>query len=143
MCFHTFLRSFRQVWFSSDDFAQSYRLSKRVTNMILGHVKGVHDFNEFAIFWLMNLAFREVHFLSKYSPQKSNGLLVLMSFVHILILSLITLCNNVSSLSSSRGSLINVNVFSSTFGFDPRPVSSRIKSTLSSNLLHHLKQVHD
>ena len=121
MCFHIFLPSFRRVWFSSDDFAQSYRLLKRVTNMNPGHVKGVHDVNEVAIFWLMNFAFRCIH----------------------LLLSLITLCNNVSSLSSTRGSLINFNVFSATFGFDPRPVSSRIKSSLSSNLLHHLKQVHD
>ena len=92
----------------------------RVTNMNPGHIKGIHDVNEVAIFWLMNFAFREVHFLSKYFP-KSNGLLVPMylSFVHILILSLIILCNNVSNLSSSRGSLINVNVFSVTFGFYP------------------------
>ena len=133
MCFRIFLSSFRRVWFSSDDFVQSYRLSKRVTKTNPGHVKGVHDVNEVAIFWLMNFAFRKVYFLSKYSPQKSNGLLVPMysSFVYILILSLIILCNNVSSLSSSRCSLINVNVFSSTFGFDPRPVSYRIKSTLS------------
>ena len=106
-----------------------------------GHVKVVHNVNEVAIFWLMDFASKEVHYLSKYSP-KNNGLLVPMysSFVHILILSLIILCNNVSSLSSSRGSLINVNVFSVTFGFDPRPVSYRIKST---NLLYHLKQVND
>ena len=72
-------------------------------------------------------------------PKQNNELLVPMysEFVHILILSLI-LCNNVRSLSSSRGPLINVNVFSVTFGFDPRPVSSRIRSTLSLNLLHHL-----
>ena len=110
-----------------------------------GHIKGVHDVNEVAIFGLMNFTFREINFLSNYSPPKSNRLLVPMYSlcVHILILSLIILCNNVSSLSSSRGSLINVNVFSVTFDFDPRPVSYRIKSTLSSNLLHHLKQVHD
>ena len=112
-----------------------------------GHVKSVHDVNEVAIFKVKNFTFREVHFLSKYSP-KSNGLLVPMysSFVHIFILSLIILCNNVSSLSSSRGTLINVNVFSVKFGYEsyvPQPLSSRIKSTLSSNLLHHLKQVHD
>ena len=110
-----------------------------------GHVKGIHDVNEVAIFCLMDFAFREGHFLSKYPPpKKSNGLLVPMysSFVHIIILSLIILCNIVSSLSSSRGSLINVNVFSVTFGFDPRPMPNRIKSTLSSNLLHHFKQVH-
>ena len=142
MFFRIFLSYFRRVWFSSDDFAQSYKLSKRVTNMNPGHVKGVHDVNEVAIFWLMDFAFREVHFLSKYSPPKTNGLLepVYSSFVRIIILSLIILCNIVSSLSSSRGSLINANVFSVTFGFDLRPY--RIKSTLSSNLLHHLKQVH-
>ena len=43
-----------------------------------GHVKGVHDVNEVAIFWLMNFTFREIHFLSKY-PQKRNGLLVLIN----------------------------------------------------------------
>ena len=120
MCVRILLPSFRRVWFSSDDSAQSYRLSKRVTNMNPGHVKGVRDINEVSIFWLMNFVFREVHLLSKYSPQ-SNGLLVPMysSFVHILILSLIILCNNVSGLSSPRGSLINVSVFSVTFGFDP------------------------
>ena len=93
MCFRIFLSSFRRVWFSCDDFAQSYRLSKRVTNMNPGHVKGAHDVNKVAIFWLMNFAFREIHFLSKYSPQKSNGLLVPMysSSVHFLILSLIIL----------------------------------------------------
>ena len=89
----------------------------------------------------MNFAFREVYFLSKYSTKTSIGWLVPMysSFVHILILTLITICNNNSSSSTSRGSLINVKVFSATFGFDPRPVPSRIKFTLSSNLLHHLK----
>ena len=145
MCFRIFLPSFRRVWFSSDDFAQSYRLSKRITNMNPGHVKCVHDANEVAIFWLMDFALKEVHYLSKYSSKKSNGLLVPMYslFVHIIILSLIILCNNDSSMSSSRGSLINVNVFSVTFGFDPRPVLYRIKSTHSSNLLHHLKQVND
>ena len=144
VCFRIFLPSFCRSWFSFDDFAQSYRLSKRVTNMNPGHDKGVHDVNEVAIFWLMNFAFR-VHFLSKYSPTKSNGLLLPMysSIVHLLILSLTIFYNNNSSLSSSRGSLINVNVFSVTFGFDPRPVSPRFKSTLSSNLLHHLEQVHD
>ena len=96
--------------------------------MNLGHVKGVHD-----VILVDEIRVREVHYLSKYSPQKCNGLLEPMysSFVHILILSLVILCNNVSSLSSSSGSLINVNVFSVTFGLDPRPVSSRIKSTLS------------
>ena len=138
MCFRIFWQSFRRVWFSSDDLAQSYRLSKRVTNMNPGHVKG--DINYVTIFLLMNFALR-VHFLLKYSPKKCNGLLLPMysSFVHILILSLIALCNNVSSLSSSRGSLINVSVFSVTFVFDPQPVSSRIKSTLSSNSFHRLK----
>ena len=57
MCFRIFLPSFRRVWFSSDDFAQSYRLSKRVTNMSPGHVKGIHDVREVAIFWLMNFTF--------------------------------------------------------------------------------------
>ena len=144
MCFRIFL-SFRRVWFSSDDFAQSYGPSKRVTNMNLGHVKGLYDVNEGAIVWLMNFECREVRFLSKYFPKKSMGLPVPMHplFLHILILSLILLYNNVSSMSSSRGSLINVKVFSGAFGFDPRPVSSRIKSTLSSNLLYHLKHVHD
>ena len=46
MCFRIFLPSIRLVWFSSDDFAQSYRLSKRVTNMNPGHVKSVHNVNE-------------------------------------------------------------------------------------------------
>ena len=50
MCFHIFLPSFCRVWFSSDEFAQSYRLSKRVTNMNQGHVKRIHDVNEVAIF---------------------------------------------------------------------------------------------
>ena len=48
--FPIFLQSFHRVWFSSDDFAQNYRLSKRVTNMNPGHVKSVHDVNEVAIF---------------------------------------------------------------------------------------------
>ena len=129
MYFRIFLPSFRRVLgFSSDDFAQIYRLSKRVTKTNPGHVKGIHDVNEVSIFWLMNFAFP-----LKVVPPKSNELLVPMyaSFVHILILSLVILCNYVRSLSSSRGSLINVNVFSVTFCFEPRPVSSRIKSTLS------------
>ena len=69
-----------------------------------GHVKGVHDVNEVAIFWLMNFAFREYNFLSKNSHKKSNKLLVLMysSFVHILILSLITLYNGISSTVDSE-----------------------------------------
>ena len=50
MCFLIFLPYFRRVWFSSDDFVQSYRLSKRVTNMNPGHVKGVHHVNEVDIF---------------------------------------------------------------------------------------------
>ena len=50
MCFRIFLPSFRRVCFSSDNFAQSYRLSKRVTNMNPGHVKRVHDINEVAFF---------------------------------------------------------------------------------------------
>ena len=58
MCIRIFLPSFRQVWFSSDDFAQSYRLSKRVTNMNPGHIKSVHDVNESAIFKLTNFVFR-------------------------------------------------------------------------------------
>ena len=126
--FPIFLPSFHRVLFSSDDFALSYRLSKIVTNMNPGHVKGVHDVNEVAIFWFMNFTFREIHFLSNYSSRKSNRWLVPMytSFVHILTLTLIILCNNVNSLSSSRGSLINVNVFSQKFDFDPRPVSFRI-----------------
>ena len=139
MCSRMFLPSFRRVWFSSGDFVQSYRLSKRVTGMNPGHV------NEVAIFWFMNFTFREVYFLSKYSPPPTKAMDSLyrcINLLYTLILSLIILCNNVSSLSSSRGSLINVNVFCATFGFDPRLVSSRIKSTLSSNLLHHLKQVH-
>ena len=145
MCFRIFLPSFRRIWLSSDDFAQNYRLSKRVTNMNPGHVKGVHDVNEVAIFWLMNFAFREIHFLSKYSPPKKQWIACTDVFLvcthpypvpdHII--------NNVSSLSLSRGSLINVNIFSVTFGFDPRPVSYRIKSTLSSNPLHHFKQLRD
>ena len=114
-----FLPSFCRVWFSSDVFVQSYRISKRVTNMNPGHVKGVHDVNEVTIFWLMNFAFRKFHFLPMYSPPKSNGLLkpVYSSFVLILILPLIILCNDVDSLSSPRGSLINFNVFSVTFDF--------------------------
>ena len=100
ICFLILLPSFPRVWLGSDDFAQSYRLSKRVTNMNPAHVKD--DVNEVAIFWLMHFAFR-AHFLTKYSPlphKKGNGLLVSMysSFVHILILSLITICNNASSL---------------------------------------------
>ena len=50
MCFRIFLPSLPRVLFSSNDFAQSYRLSKRVTNMNPGHVKSVHDVNEVAIF---------------------------------------------------------------------------------------------
>ena len=34
------------------------------------HVKGVHDVNEVTLVWLMTFAFRKVHFLSMYSPQK-------------------------------------------------------------------------
>ena len=67
LCFRIYLPSFCRVWFSSDDFAQSHRLSKRVTNMTPGHVKG--DVNEVAIFLLINFAFI-VHFLLKYSPKK-------------------------------------------------------------------------
>ena len=100
-----------------------------------GHVKDVHDVKEVAIVWLMNFEIREVCFFSKYPPQNNE--------LYILILSLLILCNNDRSLSSSRGALIYVKVFSVTFGFDPQPVSSRNKSTLSSNLLHHLKQVYD
>ena len=70
MCFCILLLSFRRVWFSSDDFAQSYRLSKSVTYMNPGHVKGEHDVNEVVIFWLMNFTLIEVRFLSKYCPQK-------------------------------------------------------------------------
>ena len=54
MCFRILLPSFRRVWFSSDVFAQRYRRSERVNDMNQGHVKGVHDVNEVAIFWLMN-----------------------------------------------------------------------------------------
>ena len=79
MFFRIFLPSFRRVWFSSDDFAQSYKLSKSVTNMNPGHVKSVHDVNEVAIFWLMGFAFR-VYFLSKYPPPKSNGRLVVCKY---------------------------------------------------------------
>ena len=50
MYFRIFLPSFRRIWFSSDDFVQSYRLSKRVTNMNPGYVKSLHDVNEVAIF---------------------------------------------------------------------------------------------
>ena len=50
ICFLIFLPSFRRVCLSSDDFAQSYKLSKRVTNMNPGHVKG--DVNEVAIFFI-------------------------------------------------------------------------------------------
>ena len=57
MFFRIFLPSFARVWFSSDDFAQCYKLSKRVTNMNPGHVKGVHDVSEVAILWLMDFAF--------------------------------------------------------------------------------------
>ena len=71
MCFRIFLPSFPRVWFSSDDLAQNFRLSKRVTNMNPEHVKGLHDVNEVAIFWLMNMAVRKVHFLSRYFPQKA------------------------------------------------------------------------
>ena len=45
-CFRILLLSFRQVLFSSDDFAQSKWLLKRVTNVNPGHVKGEHDINE-------------------------------------------------------------------------------------------------
>ena len=100
VCFCIFLPTFCRVWFSSDEFAQSYRPSKRVTNMNPGHVEGVHDVIEVALIWFMSFAIREAHFLSKYSPQKINGLLVPMYslFDHIHILSLIIICNNVSSL---------------------------------------------
>ena len=83
------------------------------------------------------------YFLFKVFPQKSNELLLQMysSFVHIPILSLIALCNNVSSLFSSRGSLFDFNVFSVTFEFDPRPVSPRVIYALASNLLHRLKTI--
>ena len=129
MCVRIILPSLHRVWFRSDDFAQSYRLSKSVTNMNPGHVKGVHDVNEVAFFWLMNLTFREVHFLSKYSHKKQwLALPIHSTFVDILILTLIILCNNVSSLSSSTRSQINFNVFSVSFGFDPRPC--RLESNL-------------
>ena len=49
MCFCIFLPSFCRVWLSSNDFVQIYRLSKRVTNMNPGHVKGVRDVNEMAL----------------------------------------------------------------------------------------------
>ena len=48
ICFPILLPSFPRVWLGSDDFAQSYRLSKRVTNMNPAHVKD--EVNEVAIF---------------------------------------------------------------------------------------------
>ena len=95
-----------------------------------GHVKGVHDVIEVALFWLMRFAIREPHFLSKYSPQKSNGLLVLMNLLFVIICShpFTTPDHNMLVVvSSSRGSLINANVVSVTFGFDPRSLPSIIK----------------
>ena len=78
MCYCIFLPSFRGVWFIYDDFAQSYMLSKRVTNMDPGHVKGV---NKVALSWLMRFMFREVHFLSKYSPKKAMDCLYQCTFI--------------------------------------------------------------
>ena len=52
-----------------------------------GHVKGVHDVIEVALFWLMRFAIREAHFLSKYSSPKSNGLLVPMYLLFVVIYS--------------------------------------------------------
>ena len=94
MCYRIFLPSFRRVWFSSDDFVLSNRLSKRVTNMNPGHVKGVHDVNEVAIIWLMNFTFRENHFLSKYIPQNAMDCFY----------------RSIYRLSSSRWSLLKFNV---------------------------------
>ena len=104
--------------------------------MIPGHVKG--NGNEVAIFWLINFSFI-VHFLSKYPPKKQW---IALTDVFIICTHPYTITR---SLSSSRGSLININLFSVhvTLSFKPRPVSARIKSTPSSNLLHHIKQVHD
>ena len=48
LCFRIFLLSFCQVCFSSNDFVQSYRFSKRATNVNPGHFKG--DVIEAAIF---------------------------------------------------------------------------------------------
>ena len=55
-------------------------------------------------------------------------------FIHTLLLAMILqamikLCNSVRSLSSSRGSLINVNVYSVTFGFELDP--SRLESNIT------------
>ena len=66
----TFSPSFRRVRFSSDVFAQSYRLSKSVTNMNPGHVKGVHDVNEVVSLWLMNFLFRETICSQIIVPKK-------------------------------------------------------------------------
>ena len=77
-----------------------------------GHGKGVHDVNEVALFWLMSFAFREIRFLSKYSPKKQ-----LIACTDVFIV-----CTHETMLvvlSSSRGSQIKANVFSVTFGFDP------------------------
>ena len=52
-----------------------------------GHVKGVQDVIEVALYWLMSFANREAYFLSKYSPQKSNGLLVPMYLLFAVICS--------------------------------------------------------
>ena len=71
MCFLYLLAISSLSLFSSDVLGQSYRLSKRVTYMNPGHVKGVHDFNEVTIFSLMDITFREIHFLSNYPPRKA------------------------------------------------------------------------
>ena len=68
MCFRIFLPSFRRVWFSSDDSAQSNGLSKRVTNMNPGHVKGVHDVH-----------YVNVSVLIKFSQKTSGFTLIIVS----------------------------------------------------------------
>ena len=145
ICFLILLPSFPRVWLGSDDFAQSYRLSKRVTNMNPAHVKD--DVNEVAIFWLMHFAFR-AHFLSKYSPlPHKKAMNCLYRCIHRLYTSLYYPWSQYVTMLEffiqGVNYQCNVNIVSETFGFHPQPVSSRIKYTLSSNLLHNLKQVHD
>ena len=70
MCFCIFLSSFRRVCFKSDDFAQSYRLSKRVPKINPGHVKGVHDVNRRFVF-VDEFYFERSSFPLKVFSQKS------------------------------------------------------------------------
>ena len=129
MCFRIFLSSFCHLFAEFGLVVMTLRKvigSQRVTNMNSGHVKGVQDVNEVAIFSLMNFAFREIHFLSKLSQKKAMD--CLYRCIQPLYTSLYypwSYYGTMLVVCLHPECHINVNVFSVTFGFDPRPMSSR------------------